>query len=227
MRTKINVVKYDPEWKTQFTMEGTQIRALLAERCEMIYHIGSTAVPGLMAEPTIDIMAVVKDIGKIDQLNAEFKKLGYECKGEYGIPGRRFYVKGDPIRTHQVSIYQKDNTKEIDRLLAVGEYLRSHPTAMNEYSEFKAKLAEEFTFNVKEYTEKKGAFLDKLEQEALKWKDRQERIGKYVRVGTTVCVIAGGIIGGVAFGSIATGSGVGLIVGLLGGAFIGTKRVKE
>ena len=30
----------------------------------------------------------------------EFEALGYECKGEYGILGRRFFMKGGDLRTH-------------------------------------------------------------------------------------------------------------------------------
>ena len=42
-------------------------------------HIGSTAVEGLMAKPIIDIMPVVKNIVLVDNYNAAFEALGYEC----------------------------------------------------------------------------------------------------------------------------------------------------
>ncbi|EJW91927.1 protein belonging to Uncharacterized protein family UPF0157, partial [gut metagenome] len=69
------------------------------ENCLAIYHIGSTAVKGLWAKPIIDLMPVVKEIKSVDIHEQEFEALGYECKGEYGIAGRRFFMKGGDHRT--------------------------------------------------------------------------------------------------------------------------------
>ena len=76
----------------------------LGENCITVYHIGSTSVKGLRAKPIIDLMPVVKELEAVDLHNKEFEALGYECKGEYGILGRRFFYEGrgfaDPSCTH-------------------------------------------------------------------------------------------------------------------------------
>lgn len=51
----INVVDYDDSWPVQFTTIATRIRAVLGNAAIAIEHVGSTAVPGLAAKPTIDI----------------------------------------------------------------------------------------------------------------------------------------------------------------------------
>lgn len=47
MPQHITVVDYDPAWPRQFQAEAARIRAVLGDNCTAIYHIGSTAVPGL------------------------------------------------------------------------------------------------------------------------------------------------------------------------------------
>ena len=134
MARKIEVVDYNPEWEKQFKEEAKKIKAILGKNCVEIHHIGSTSVKGLKAKPVIDIMPVVKDISLVDGQNAQFEALGYECMGEFGIPGRRFYRKGGDNRTHHIHIFQKDNTAQIQRHLAVRDYLRSNKEKAEEYA---------------------------------------------------------------------------------------------
>ena len=88
---KVEVVKYRSEWSREFEAEAERIKEILGDEAIEIYHIGSTSVEGLSAKPIIDIMPVVKDISRIDKLNPAFEALGYECMGEFGIPGRRYF----------------------------------------------------------------------------------------------------------------------------------------
>ena len=62
MPQHITVVNYDPDWPRQFQAEAARIRAVLWDNCTAIYHIGSTAVPGLAAKPILDIMPVVENL---------------------------------------------------------------------------------------------------------------------------------------------------------------------
>lgn len=99
---KVEVVDYRPEWAEMYAAEAEKIRAVLGENLIEIHHIGSTAVKGLKAKPIIDILAVVSDLVSLDGKNSEFEKAGYECMGEFGIRGRRYFRKGEEIRTHQI-----------------------------------------------------------------------------------------------------------------------------
>ncbi len=56
----ISLVDHDPQWARLFCEEKESLeRALSPWLAGPIEHIGSTAVPGLMAKPVIDIMAAV------------------------------------------------------------------------------------------------------------------------------------------------------------------------
>ena len=81
MAQHVTVVGYNPEWALKYAEEKDRIADILKDNCIAIYHIGSTAVPGLAAKPVIDIMAAVKNLEKADAVAEEFVKTGYEYLG--------------------------------------------------------------------------------------------------------------------------------------------------
>lgn len=114
-------------------------------------------------------MSVVSNIQKVDALALEFEKVGYEYLWEFGVLGRRYLRKGGDKRTHQIHIFEMSNKADIERHLAVRDYLRTHKDIANEYGKFKEKLAHDFTYDIESYCNGKENFMKKLEQEALLW----------------------------------------------------------
>ena len=176
MARKIEVVDYRPEWDTMFKVESKKIKKILGKNCVGVYHIGSTLVKGLPAKPIIDIMPVVKDISLVDAHNGEFEALGYECRGEFGIPGRRFFAKGGDNRTHHIHIFEQSNQTDIQRHIAVRDYLNAHSDTAAEYAALKKKLAAEFPFDNDGYCDGKDEYMKSLEEKALHWQEKQNRI---------------------------------------------------
>ena len=146
---------------------------ILGKNCAGIYHIGSTSVKNMPAKPIIDIMPVVKDLSLVDAHNKEFEALGYECRGEFGIPGRRFYAKGGDNRTHHIHIFELGNEKDTLRHIAVRDYLSSHPDTAAEYAALKKKLAEEFPYDNDGYCDGKEEYMKSLEEKSLRWQAKQ------------------------------------------------------
>ena len=220
MRT-IEVVDYRPEWEKMFKEEEKEIRNILGKNCIAVYHIGSTSVRELPAKPIIDIMPVVKDISLVDAHNPEFQALGYDCRGEFGIPGRRFYAKGGDKRTHHIHIFEKSSQADIKRHLAVRDYLRSHPDTTREYGNLKKQLASLYPHDNDRYCDGKEAYMKELEQKALKWQKDQEASGTSVALGISL-----GLCLGTALGTALNNLGFWLPMGLcLGICFgLGFKR---
>lgn len=77
-----------------FRVEADRIVAVLDQEVVAIHHIGSTAIPGISAKPIIDMLVEVQDIEKIDDFNEKMIKRGYRPQGEFGVAGRRFFIKG-------------------------------------------------------------------------------------------------------------------------------------
>ena len=173
MPQHVIVTAYNPEWKEMFEAEALLIQDILGDNCVAVHHIGSTAVKGLKAKPIIDIMPVVKRIETID--NKWFEQIGYEALGEFGIPGRRYFRKGGQERTHQMHIFEQTNTGEIDRHLAMRDYLRCSKKAADAYGELKSKLAIQYPYDIEGYCDGKDEFVKSLEREALEWKNGLSR----------------------------------------------------
>lgn len=114
-------------------------------------------------------MPVAKDIKKIDSFNEQMTDQGYECMGEFGMKGRRYFRKGGNNRTHQVHVFQEDNKEDITRHLAVRNYLRTHSDVANVYGDLKESLSKRFPRDIEAYMNGKDAFVKELERNALNW----------------------------------------------------------
>ena len=159
----IEVVPYDPNWPSAFETEAARIKQALGDNCIQVHHIGSTSVPGLAAKPIIDMMPVVRDLGAVNNLAME--ALGYETKGEFGIPFRSYFTKGFRLRTHNVHIFEQGNL-EIERHLKFRDWMRNNPVDRNAYAELKNGLAEKFPECIESYCIGKDEFVANIEAKA-------------------------------------------------------------
>lgn len=113
-------------------------------------------------------MPVVKDISLIDKYVDEMARIGYETKGENGIPGRRYFQKGGNERTHHVHIYEK-GSPDIERHLAFRDYLRVHPNIAKQYGDLKERLANQLPDDIDAYIDGKAEFASEIERQAVRW----------------------------------------------------------
>lgn len=163
---KVIVCDYDQNWKREFQEAAAEIQEVFGKECLTIHHIGSTAVAGLAAKPIIDLMPVVKDIELVDQFNTKMKQLGYESKGENGLPGRRYFQKGGDERTHHVHVYETGNS-EIKRHLVFREYLKKHSIEAEKYGTLKKELAKKHPMDIESYIQGKEQLVKEIEKRAM------------------------------------------------------------
>lgn len=173
MPRQVVVTEYDPSWAEKFEAEAAKIQEILGENCVAIHHIGSTAVPGLAAKPIIDMLPVVRRLDAVDAAAPAFERLGYEYLGEFGIPGRRYLCKGGEVRTYHIHIFAGSSAREIERHLAVRDYLRAHPEVRDAYAALKRELAGRYPYDIKGYCDGKDAFVKRMEADALAWSRRR------------------------------------------------------
>lgn len=158
MQRKVVLFPYDPAWPQQFAAEASTIKTILGEKCDSIHHIGSTAIPTMLAKPTIDILVVVKNLA-VDGLNPLFEKNGYHCMGEYGIPGRRYYWKGSSVQhDYHIHLFER-NDPEIARHVAFRDYLRQHTESALGYANIKYYLQAQFPEDISAYVQGKDSFV--------------------------------------------------------------------
>lgn len=169
---KVRVFPYDEQWASLFTKEAEELKGIMGDEILSIHHFGSTSIAGLEAKPIIDILAVVKEITLVDNYKVELQLLGYEGKGENGIPGRRYFQKGGDDRTHHLHVYQIGSL-EIERHLAFRDYLRSHSDARRDYGELKRRLSLQFPYDIESYIKGKEEMALKIQEEALSWNHKK------------------------------------------------------
>ncbi|XUX00852.1 MAG: GrpB family protein [Dehalogenimonas sp.] len=163
---KVKVVSYDPTWPTVFNSEAEAVRVALGSLVTEIHHIGSTSIPSAAAKPIIDMMPVVTNIDLVDAANDPLATIGYSGRGEYGIPGRRFFVKETPgERSHHLHVFQYGNP-EIARHLAFRDYMMAHPDELEAYCILKSALAKQYPGDIESYIAGKDAFIKDIDRKA-------------------------------------------------------------
>ena len=134
---------------------------ILRSNVAQIYHIGSTAIPAILARPILDILCVVHTLDGIDRFSHEFEKFGLNPLGEYGIPRRRYferYAKDQITHMAHIHIFERSNPKVSDHL-DFRDYLNAEPEVAKEYENIKIALREQYLENPELYSAGKNEFI--------------------------------------------------------------------
>jgi len=162
--TSVIVTAYSPEWPRAFERECAALEAILAPLPITIEHIGSTSVPGLSAKPIIDIMLGAPSLADIEARMPIIEALGYEHLPEMRelMPDNRFFAKPHSLpRRFHLHAVEYDGTFWREHLL-FRDLLRTDHTLATEYETLKDRLATEFRFQPKRYTDAKGPFINSV-----------------------------------------------------------------
>lgn len=163
---KFIVVPYNDKWPEMFEAESLLIKTLLGGMAKDVHHIGSTSVPGLSAKPVIDILLEVSDFNELDKYHSVMAHAGYVARGENGIEGRRYFIKGGDQRSHQVHAFAVGDMQVL-RHLAFRDYLRRNKDIAEEYAGIKHAAALLSRNDAHRYSALKGKFIERHQQLAL------------------------------------------------------------
>jgi GrpB-like predicted nucleotidyltransferase (UPF0157 family) len=153
------VQEYDPDWPRQFERLRAAIWPAVADIAASIEHVGSTSVPGLAAKPVID-MDVVVPPDRIATGIERLTSIGYEHRGDLGIPGREAFRPFDHSAPPKHHLYMcSSDSPALANHLAVRDYLRANPEAALEYGRLKRALAKRFADDMDGYVQGKTGFL--------------------------------------------------------------------
>ena len=167
-------------WVERFGAWAPRIAAALGDAFDGgvlldLEHVGSTAVPGLLAKPTLDVIARVHPWPLPDASARALVALGFVDRGEHGLPGRRYFTHGGhDVHLHVVGLEGDHWTRH----LALRDLLRADPSARARYARAKrAALEAAMSGPVADararYQDAKAATVAALEREALAWRVRE------------------------------------------------------
>lgn len=196
---KVEVLPYHEGWSDDFESVRRELDRALGPAVKAIHHIGSTSVPLLSAKPVIDTLVETPSLTMIDDSSGMLEALGYEARGEYGIPGRRYFSrpkgKGPKVHVHAFA----SGSSHLERHLRFRDFLRRHPDEAAEYSAVKQDLAARFANDPRSYQEGKAEIIRDIEVRALAfatrtvkpryWSDRStdpEDLSRHTGLGQTV-----------------------------------------
>lgn len=154
----VRLAPYSPEWKTLYEEEEKLLRDSVGEYIIDIQHIGSTSILDMTAKPILDIGIAIADFEEGKRCIEPIESLGYEYKGENGIPGRHYFVKGNPT-THHIHIVEIDS-EEWKKNITFRDSLRKNEMLAKEYAKLKLELAEKFKYDRVAYTDGKTDFVN-------------------------------------------------------------------
>lgn len=155
----VELESYNPKWVEDYNKEEKLLKELLKDYLIEIHHIGSTSIPGLMAKPVIDIIAVIKSLEDIPAIEEILKDYDYSNRGQQGVPDRYFFAKGpEEARTHYIHFVEKDSNTYYNQLY-FKKYLLDHPDYIEKYCDLKQELAKKYANERPKYTQGKNDFI--------------------------------------------------------------------
>jgi len=146
-----------PQWGELADQWIASIGRALSPLPVRLEHVGSTAVPGLLAKPVIDLQVSVPDVDEEEAYRPALESLGLVLRVRE--PGHRFFrpPAGSPRIVH-VHVCERGSTWEREHL-AFRDRLRARPDMASAYAKLKQRLANEFGTDRVAYTEGKSAFV--------------------------------------------------------------------
>lgn len=170
----VELVPHSEHWAEMARAESARLHNALGGMLLTVHHIGSTSIPGIKAKPIIDLIPIVTDLESLDGAIPLVEALGYVCLGEFGLPGRRYCRRNDPVtgkRAVQLHCYAQ-GWPEIDRHLAFRDYLRAHPAIAKDYEAEKLRAAALHPDNTIDYNHAKNDWIKATERDALLWRGK-------------------------------------------------------
>jgi GrpB-like predicted nucleotidyltransferase (UPF0157 family) len=154
--SEVVLVEYDPSWPARFESVRAEIEQACGDLIICIEHVGSTAIPSMTAKPIIDVQPGLRAFEDGFACIRPMEALGYVSRGEWGIPGRHYFVRDhmDGLREHVHMLVV--NSERWHEMPLFRDYLISHPAEARAYETLKRDLAKQFKFDRERYTDAKG-----------------------------------------------------------------------
>ncbi len=158
----VNLERHNPAWAERYARERERIaRALGWENIRRISHIGSTAVPGLVAKPTIDILLEIADGCDLARLNAALTSDGYIFSAQPDKPPphmmwmKGYTPQGFAGQAYHLHVRYGGDWEE----LYFRDWLIANRCAAEAYGRLKERLKREYAHDRDAYTAGKAQFV--------------------------------------------------------------------
>ena len=157
----IELVGHDATWTASYERGREELLQTLAAHTSMaIEHIGSTALPDIVAKPVIDMVVGIRDVDAAPTHARRLMQIGY--REWFGGPGR-VTLRRDPTGTlpaYHLHIVTYGGETWSD-LLCFRNWLLEHVDERMNYEALKKALAVRFS-DSRQYSEAKSLFVKRV-----------------------------------------------------------------
>ena len=161
----VRLVEARQDWAEVARRLARDIRQELPDDVVAVEHIGSTAVPGLLTKPIIDLAVGLGRAPQIDRVRDRLEVLGWEYRGDAGEEGGLVFVLSDRPLHRIAHAHTVDHEgRQWRNYLSLRNLLSCNPLARATYETTKKSLLDRFPQDRKAYTDGKGAIVRSLLQ---------------------------------------------------------------
>lgn len=166
--------EHNPKWKEYYLQEKAFLHTLLQEKLIRISHIGSSAVRGLLAKPTIDILLEVSqdiDLPAVTEIMLDAGYVVNTPKGDIIVYLKGYTPQGFCGQAIHIHVRYSGDWGE----LYFRDYLSAYSDIAREYAKLKSDLKKQYPNNRDGYTEAKGQFIQRYTEKA-----QREFLNRYI-----------------------------------------------
>ena len=163
----VKVVDFDVNWSEYFKVERNRLKSILGENIR-IEHIGSTAIHGIKAKPTIDLLVQKPENIPEKDIISLFTKSGYIHMTDQ--KKHLMFVKGyTPDGLEKISYHIHMGPLDQDWLwdrVFFRDYINANIQERKQYESLKLELSKKFQFDREAYTDGKEGYIKEITQKA-------------------------------------------------------------
>ena len=160
--SEVVLLEYDCRWPIKYENERKFLLSVIGKwNVGGIEHVGSAAVPGLLAKPVIDIMFGVKSLEDSRPTIDILSNSGYLYSDYKGDVMHWFCKPSIRFRTHHLHLIPFDESLWRERI-KFRDVLRADSGLANQYAKLKKDLATHYEKDRELYTEKKWPFIQSV-----------------------------------------------------------------
>ncbi len=155
----IVLTEHKPSWADYYDEEVKILKRLLPSDIEY-YHIGSTAINGIMAKPIIDIILAVDSSEEIERAARILQENNYIVMSNSATRislNKGYTENGYREKVFHLHIRSKNDIDEV----FFRDYMNAHPDIAQEYEKLKLNLWKKYEHDRDAYTVAKTDFVNK------------------------------------------------------------------
>jgi len=163
---RVRLMHHDARWRQEFEQTRSGLLHSCQGRVTTVEHVGSTAIPGLIAQPIIDVVAVISrpdDLsGAVDSIEGlNFRRVDTADWAASAVTLEK-PRHGEP--THRVFLLHPDDDF-LQRAIRLRDYLRQNPETAIQFEETKVARWKQAEGDPERYEADKSIYFAHLEDQ--------------------------------------------------------------